>query len=183
MPSSFPEDIGNFSIILGKMAQRAIGGNGALWKRADMSSISGCAPHSAPIREMATCGPALEENRDFCNWDRDMARCGLCRTGPVKPAIRPTRVKAGTNISRHKNWQQLKLWTFVPLCVCDTPRTPVPPLYRCDPRPPSPPRGSVRRPCQNKGTRCGGVRTRQLGFGALGMGQIATDEPLDPERV
>jgi hypothetical protein len=44
------------------------------------------------------------------------------------PSIRPTRVEGGTNVSRYKNWQHLKLWTFVPLRLRNTP-----PLGRCGP--------------------------------------------------
>jgi hypothetical protein len=34
-------------------------------KKRDSQAFSAGIPHSAPIREMATCALALEENRDF----------------------------------------------------------------------------------------------------------------------
>ena len=39
----------------------------------------------------------------------------------VKSGICPTRENGGTNISCYKHWQHLKLWTFVPLRLHDTP--------------------------------------------------------------
>ena len=60
-------------------------------KKRGGQAFSAKTPHSAPFREMATCGLALEENRDFCNLERDMARCGYTGVwlfrGPVRLSL------------------------------------------------------------------------------------------------
>jgi|SRR6266851_4013904 len=50
-------------------------------KKRGRQAFSGRHPYSAPFREMATCGLALEENRDFHRFDPVVARCGQKGTG------------------------------------------------------------------------------------------------------
>jgi hypothetical protein len=45
-------------------------------KKRRSQAFSARDPHSAPIREMASCGLALEENAGFGDFDPVMARCG-----------------------------------------------------------------------------------------------------------
>jgi hypothetical protein len=66
-------------VILGKLAQRAIRGNGALWQKADTSSVFGRDPQRAMPKEMATCGKNLEKNPQLWWFGFVMARSGSRR--------------------------------------------------------------------------------------------------------
>jgi hypothetical protein len=120
-------------------------------KKRGSQAFAARTPHSAPIRKMASCGKIPREVATLGFWQRNGALCfgfpdrrnclhctsdtHTCHTRSAPPfwravvmdgqsrstSIRPSRVEGGTNVSRYKNWQHLKLWTFVPLRLRNTP--------------------------------------------------------------
>jgi hypothetical protein len=54
-------------------------------KKHDSPAFSTGTPHSAPNREMATCGKILGKNCAFLDFGRHLARCGPLRERNLAP--------------------------------------------------------------------------------------------------